>query len=230
MKREAKILTFEQMREGSAKILSNAKELVSDADLLFAHQKFARTYTLAHLACEELSKILILFRAATKLVTKREVDWKELDKRLRDHNGKIRMGFIGDYILTTKPNEPQRTDGPMSAIEHWYVFNNLKNESLYTTLLGDNFQAPADVISPSSAEWMLGVAQTRVEFHDQFEPLVWQHLSDNAESPHLFERYSNFEQLEREVGEQATSVREIVKLWHSKILAQMNPPESTSGK
>lgn len=68
-----------------ALVLQNAGELLAEAELLFQHKRFARTYTLAHLSSEELAKLPLLASVGVSLVNGGTINWKKLDKKLRSH-------------------------------------------------------------------------------------------------------------------------------------------------
>jgi len=51
---------IKEIEEGRKKILENGLELIQEAELLFEHQRYARSYSLSHLATEELMKIQML--------------------------------------------------------------------------------------------------------------------------------------------------------------------------
>lgn len=55
-------LTVQSIREGMIKITLNAQSLADEAELLFENGFYARTYTLAHIAREEMSKLYMLFK------------------------------------------------------------------------------------------------------------------------------------------------------------------------
>lgn len=70
-------------------VLQNARELLTEAELLFEHGKLARTYTLAHLSLEELAKLPILAACGVRLANGESIQWARLDATLRSHEQKL---------------------------------------------------------------------------------------------------------------------------------------------
>lgn len=76
------------------KIYENACELIDEAELLYKHQKYARSYLCSHSAFEEFGKIPMLHRAAIDIHMGEKVDWKSLNKRIRSHMDKISLSSL----------------------------------------------------------------------------------------------------------------------------------------
>ncbi|MCU5707209.1 AbiV family abortive infection protein [Bacillus wiedmannii] len=90
----AKKLSVDEVEKMRIKVIENASELLEDAKLLLENKRYTRAYTLSHLLCEELSKIPMIGRALTESVMDKNYNWKELHKRLVNHNPKIRLFMI----------------------------------------------------------------------------------------------------------------------------------------
>lgn len=69
-----KPLTLEALDSAYKKIYENAKELLEEAHILFEHNKFARAYSLAQLAGEEISKLNIIFNVSNNLIYNKPIN------------------------------------------------------------------------------------------------------------------------------------------------------------
>ncbi|MFC0235139.1 AbiV family abortive infection protein [Fictibacillus phosphorivorans] len=70
------------------KIYENACELIEEAEILFIHQKYARAFLCAHISIEEFGKLPMLTSVALNIYNGVKIDWKELNKRIRNHKKK----------------------------------------------------------------------------------------------------------------------------------------------
>src|SRR5260221_11444530 len=82
-------LTKEQLLIAQIKTVENAAELIEEAVILLDRSRYARAYTLAHLALEELAKGGVWIALSAELARGHQIDWSTVDKRLRDHVRKI---------------------------------------------------------------------------------------------------------------------------------------------
>lgn len=154
----AKKLTVDEVEKMSLKVIENASELIEDAKLLLENKRYARAYTLSHLMCEELSKIPMFGRALTESAMDKNYNWKDLHKRLVNHNPKIRL-FMMMPTVNVKGLEKivgiPESQG-VKAFEK--TLNNLKNNSLYSGFQGNDFKKPSEVITKEIAETMFEIA------------------------------------------------------------------------
>ncbi|KXI46191.1 MULTISPECIES: AbiV family abortive infection protein [Bacillus cereus group] len=154
----AKKLTVDEVENMSLKVIENASELIEDAKLLLENKRYARAYTLSHLMCEELSKIPMFGRALTESAMDKNYNWKDLHKRLVNHNPKIRL-FMMMPTVNVKGLEKivgiPESQG-VKAFEK--ILNNLKNNSLYSGFQGNDFKKPSEVITKEIAETMFEIA------------------------------------------------------------------------
>ncbi|WP_433771752.1 AbiV family abortive infection protein [Bacillus wiedmannii] len=165
----AKKLTVDEVEKMRLKVIENASELIEDAKLLLENKRYARAYTLSHLMCEELSKIPMICRALTESAMDKNYKWKDLHKRLVNHNPKIRL-FMMMPTVNVKGLE-KIVDIPVSqgikAFEK--TLNNLKNNSLYSGFQGDDFKKPSEVITKEIAETMFEIASEYFMFMEVTE-------------------------------------------------------------
>jgi len=185
-----KPLSIDQIEEARSKVLQNATELIEESELLLANDRFARAYSLAHLACEEMAKIPMLVRAATDKIQRRTVDWKKLDRRLRNHTEKITGILYIDYLVdpdVENDKDIKRLNESIAKVED---FNTLKNQSLYTTLVGDTFLRPSEAIPADLATGLVTLARNRLRFFQAIEIPTQGRLELMAKSPE-FQRLSS---------------------------------------
>ncbi|MGM2415962.1 MULTISPECIES: AbiV family abortive infection protein [Bacillus cereus group] len=145
-------------------IFENAKELIEESEILLANERFARSYTLSHIASEELSKLPILFRVATDIHFKIKVNWKDVNKDLRDHEGKLRRKFIHQQILL---NPKGFNDELLKFIKDKAKhYNTLKNDSLYAGIRNGEFTKPSRTIDREIAEANIQVVKEELKLHE----------------------------------------------------------------
>ncbi|MDA1677033.1 AbiV family abortive infection protein [Bacillus cereus group sp. TH152-1LC] len=145
-------------------IFENAKELIEESEILLTNERFARSYTLSHIASEELSKLPILFRVATDIHFKIKVDWKNVNKDLRDHEGKLRRKFMQQQILS---NPKGINDALLNFIkEKAKHYNTLKNDSLYAGICNGEFTKPSHTIDREIAEANIQVVKEELKLHE----------------------------------------------------------------
>lgn len=77
-------LKLEDIKKIYTKIYENACELIDEAEILLQHKKYARAYLSAHISVEEFGKLPMLHSVALNVHNGVKVDWKALNKRLRN--------------------------------------------------------------------------------------------------------------------------------------------------
>jgi AbiV family abortive infection protein len=156
-------------------IYENAIELLEEAEILFEHKKYARAFTLAHLSSEELSKLPILYRVATQVHFKQKVNWKEVNKDLRNHEGKLRRKMM--LSLFANPNHFENKEQFLSSLQEIAeladFFNFLKNASIYAGVDPDKvFNKPSNIVSENLAKRCIKITRLYLkviemnDFHD----------------------------------------------------------------
>ncbi|MFJ7510034.1 AbiV family abortive infection protein [Peribacillus simplex] len=81
------------------KIFENACELIDDASLLFDNQKYARAFMCAQISVEEFGKLPTLITVALDIHNGVKVDWKKLNKKLRDHKQKTISSYLTQMLM-----------------------------------------------------------------------------------------------------------------------------------
>lgn len=84
------------------KVNLNACQLLDDAELLFHHNKYARAYLCAHIAFEEFGKLPMLYSVALDIHFGKKVNWKKLNKYIRDHHTKIAQSYVSVLLVLLK--------------------------------------------------------------------------------------------------------------------------------
>lgn len=144
-----KNLTVDAIIDGMIKITLNAQSLVEEGEILYKSKYYARTYTLAHIAREEISKLYMLYKVGIEIIAGKEFDHKKIEKRLRDHKSKIQFFAMPVYI-----------DGLNGS----YIrgMNKRKNDSLYVGYEDKNFQSPSENITEHIAKRTLDLATHQI--------------------------------------------------------------------
>ncbi|AWM39352.1 AbiV family abortive infection protein [Gemmata obscuriglobus] len=152
-------LTPAQIKDGMIKIQSNSRELIEDARVLFAANRFVRSFTLAHLASEELAKIGMLFRAGIFTICGIPVDWKSLRKRLANHKNKLRLESLWGISQLEQFRKMTGKDFANMIEKTCLHRNEMKNASIYVSIDGNQFVDPKEVITRENAERAIKLAE-----------------------------------------------------------------------
>jgi len=160
--------------------LQNAKDLLEEAELLFEHQRFARTYTLAHLSSEELAKLPILAAHGVRLIQGKSISWKKLDKDLTSHATKLKGLLLVDLIGTGKDPSSRNIKIHDDTLSRVQLFNTLKNTSLYSGIYQGELFRPNAVFTRKLAEQALTVSKNRLELFADIETLTQGRIAEIA--------------------------------------------------
>lgn len=104
------------------KIHKNANDLIEDGIILLENEKYSRSYLCFQIALEELAKLPMINSVAFKVFNKEKVDWKTLNKRLRDHHKKNRQSILMAHSLS-----PQFINLYMDKELHTLTVEDIKN-------------------------------------------------------------------------------------------------------
>jgi len=144
------VTNIEEIYNGINKSLLNSIELIDDAEYLFQNKRFARAYALFQLGIEEIGKVTMLFRLVTTYI----LDGKEIDlNKMKDHKHKYKETFVYDLFMLFALSHKNKTidksllDTLIYEIQNIDLINELKNFSLYTSLIDNKFKIPKDIIS-----------------------------------------------------------------------------------
>ncbi|MEL6402008.1 MAG: AbiV family abortive infection protein [Cyanobacteria bacterium J06626_4] len=141
-------LNEEEIKESVEKLISNADNLTEESAILFQAAKYARAFTLSHLAREELSKVVMLMALDGKLKSNLQIDWNSFWKRFRNHKAKItnsEIWLLSMSGLNSSVVSIEMVDSYAKAL------NDLKNNSLYVSHNEQGVLDPAEVINEDKA-------------------------------------------------------------------------------
>ncbi|WP_394182733.1 AbiV family abortive infection protein [Marinomonas posidonica] len=143
-----------QIDEYMLALIVNAKALLKESEVLFEHKAFARSYTLSHIAREEIVMSKILYATALRIASGIDVDWKMTMKRLQDHQLKLKQEITENSILAALlegQGDFIKMAGSMTVLPH--QAHNMKSHSLYVDIAVDGEMSdPRKVISKRLAE------------------------------------------------------------------------------
>lgn len=163
--------SLNQIDEYMLALIVNAKELLRESEVLFENKAFARSYTLAHIAREEIAKCKILYAAGRRLTSGIEVDWKLTMKRLRDHKSKLRQETVGNSILAAMLGDEEGFEKIVGgATDSSEKRNDDKNNSLYVGISADGkISLPNKVIDKVLAERNIQLACYAIDEEASFQ-------------------------------------------------------------
>nr|DAY60183.1 MAG TPA: abortive infection protein, AbiV family [Caudoviricetes sp.] len=147
------MLNDKTLMELSRCVYKNAQDLLDEAQLLFNHNKYARAYTLSHLASEELGKLPTIHSARIKILQSKEIDWKKFNKMLEGHETKLGKIFFFDYLNSDidliRDSDLIKHENKMKSIKS---INRMKNDSLYAGVSNGKPHIPNELITRDDAK------------------------------------------------------------------------------
>jgi AbiV family abortive infection protein len=145
--------------------------LLEEADTLRSHERCARAYYLAHIACEELGKLPILAALAVSVWMETEVDWKKIDGVLRSHASKIKQVLFMDS-LQGQQGLREGAEAYEDDVRRLRAYTDMKNASLYSFHSDGRFLQPNDVMSCEVFDRLRRLAEGRREaFAGYMQPM-----------------------------------------------------------
>ena len=135
------VLSLAQLERARRCALQNAEELVSDAELLVQHSRWARGFFLAQIAVEELGKYVMIVSATGNIVMG-TMDWKKFWKRYRSHKEKLQnIHLMEEVFFEEEP--PKILDHLPNEVAE---FDALKMRALYSEHFFDRVIKPSDTL------------------------------------------------------------------------------------
>jgi AbiV family abortive infection protein len=190
-------MTLPEIIEARRKILSNAEELIEEAEILFAHKKYPRAFALAHLACEELAKLPMLNTAVLNLLIGEKNDWREINRRLVSHTEKLRMSEGMDYMwdeVHPGDSDVHQYEKGLRAIPE---FNSFKNGSLYSGFFHHAFVQPSELIEESLSENMVRLANSRLIRYREHERVFHRLAVSEEGKKQMADSWRSYRKIER---------------------------------
>jgi AbiV family abortive infection protein len=158
----------------------NAEDLLQDAEVLFANERWARTLYLCSIANEELAKSLISLGAAVRVRlgsfdTGQERRYR---RRLSRHEMKTAtLQAVEDFFWSIRPvtDITQSLHGDSSDIEN---HERIKLSALYADFDGDGALCPGHFFTAEKVELYLKLARRRMELFRHNVPPMFEMITD----------------------------------------------------
>lgn len=157
-----------ELENGYHLVSQNAESLINESKFLLDNGFFARAYTLAQLAIEEVGKCSILCNAILRFYHGEEINIKFFkEKGFFDHKEKTKASFISEYtaIWMYEKSIGEKTNlrnEVLNDYQNLSALNNFKNHSLYVGVQDDKFISPLNAIDKDMATAILKKAHLRL--------------------------------------------------------------------
>ncbi len=206
-------LSYAQIVRGYQYCIKNARELYSDAELLFKNRRYARAYALTVLSYEEIGKLMILLTATFHESSDLDL-WKKFWNRFRSHT--LKRTRVSLMELLSLPNTTW--EQMEREWEREPLTERLKQLALYVDWFDGRITLPSKLYSkPNLPEAAMKLARDRIEhfskvFSGRDDPSLrkrtrWMKKEGLANSKGMTEK--GMEWLENQLKEMATSLREL---------------------
>lgn len=175
-----------------SKILQNAKDLITDSEILLDNQRYSRAYTISHLASKELAKLTTMHGICIDVLSGETINWTKVDKKLRDHKDKIKRAFQFDLFcdLTSDSDESlKQYDEGIALVDE---YNIMKNASIYSGMLKGYFCSPSEIISEEIARKMLLISKNRYEWYQAAEKSFSKIVFSDGGKQRVLEHWKEF--------------------------------------
>lgn len=167
-------LSVNQIDEYMQALVSNARELLRESELLYKKKANARSYTLSHIAREEIAKCKILYAAGRRLIAGMDVDWKVTFKRLRSHKSKLKQEIVANAATMLLEGYEDGFDVAMNVVsESSDMRNDYKNNSLYVGIsMEGEIIRPDKVVNQDLAQRNIQLARFALNDEVNFQSRV----------------------------------------------------------
>jgi AbiV family abortive infection protein len=156
--------SLKQIGEGIDALLRNSTALVDEAKLLLDAKHFARAMSLAHMAREEMSRMVMLHATAIRMMAGHDIDWRELNRRLKDHKAKLRMEIVENALMIKGATDSPVGDFALSNVQATAEYQHAqRNASLYVEFKDGHFVEPSQVVDERRAARTVLLAQFRLD-------------------------------------------------------------------
>ena len=184
---EAMTTPISQLVQLCIKSYINAEDLLQDAEVLFANERWARTLYLCSIANEELAKSLISLGAAVRvrLGSFDATQERRYRRRLSRHQMKTAtLQAVEDFFWSTRPVTDitqSLTDITQSLHDDSSDIANherIKLSALYADFDGDGALCPGHFFTAEKAELSLKLARRRMELFRHNVPPMFEIITD----------------------------------------------------
>jgi len=190
------LLDYNNLVIGIEKCFINAESLIDDAILLKANKRIARSYTLFQLALEEIGKASILYFFAISNDTEKVKNLKRFKNEFLNHKFKTEKAINFDILILASLNDKDEKKKFFDLIQSEYAsidkLNNLKNYSLYTSIIDDTFLLPSEIITSD----ILNEIETRTIFRLDLIKSTLNYFLQNIPSTREIHNQMDDEQIE----------------------------------
>lgn len=165
-------MSVRRLRVAREHVLTNAEDLVADAQLLLKNKRYARAFSLSVLAIEELAKTMALWMTEGSVRAGQPVDWKKLWSDLKRHNPKLEVAWGIREMLIQLPRLIESAEAyeravlrKAKAITRGAAESNTeKQNGFYVSLSSRTILTPRTAISPKDAENRVAMALAGCKF------------------------------------------------------------------
>ena len=164
-----KKLKIEEIESARVCVMQNAKSLFEEAVLLEKHGFYARSYALAHICNEELSKIPMLVGVAMDVINGETIDWKKLNRRLTSHLEKLNAMHTQNYLTSDIRSDDSDVVAYEDSLKTTPRLNEDKNNSLYAGIVNNKFTQPNSLFDKEKVETTLLQVKDRLEYFETTE-------------------------------------------------------------
>lgn len=147
-------LSIDQLITAKNKILLNAQNLVNESQLLYDNKKYARSFFLASIACEELGKCIMVLSSIVKLANN-SLEWKHFWKRLRNHQDK---SLVIQHMENISVSDEENFSEPQSINEIAPDQEEYKMAMLYSDMFQNDFFEPNEIADEEMTKSLLFLA------------------------------------------------------------------------
>jgi AbiV family abortive infection protein len=193
---------FETLREWNGALITNATDLLSEADLLCDEMKYARALALAHFAMEEMGKVVSLMSLAVEIALGNEPDWTTAEKVWSSHDLKFELFHFIDVMSQVPTASALSSDlGLLQELEMRLAGRPLREMALYVDVEEGVAQVPSSRFTEDLAKLYLGTAfhagkmliEVMAKSGDRLQEVV-ERLSDPASREKLDRAKAEFTQ------------------------------------
>lgn len=150
---------FETLSEWNGALMTNATDLLSEADVLFDEKKYARALALAHFAMEEMGKVVSMLSLTVEIALGNEPDWATAEKVWSSHNLKFELFHFIDVVSQAPTASALSSDlGLLQELEMRLAGRPLREMALYVDVEDGIAQVPSSRFTEDLAKLYLGTA------------------------------------------------------------------------
>lgn len=148
-------LTKDSLFEAITKSIENARQLIEEGEILKNKRRYARAYTLFQLATEEVGKAMMTYGFLLFDDFENVGIQHKFLKNFKDHKIKIKKSVSIDFMIAKAIGSESIKKVILSNAETQMTLinkiNDLKNNSLYTSLIVHKFLLPSEIITETMA-------------------------------------------------------------------------------